>query len=301
MSELVLAVDVGGTKAHGALLDRGHTIIAERVAATTGRDPGLVATLGVVEDLLAGAERDGHTVRAIAAGFPEYVSPDGKLAAREVLDWREQPAFSLARLGGHIPVVVESDARCGALGELSFGHGREERDFVYVSLGTGLSSSIVLDGSVHVGRRGEAIALGEFAVSAPTGDRWQGNLESYASGTGIATRFAAANATESLNGGARVVVEAAANGDAVAADILLSAGTAIGAALAQIAFLLDPPLFVLGGGLGVVETPITSAIHSQFESMTQRRPNPPRVRRSSVATNVGLLGAAVAAWQATTV
>jgi glucokinase len=198
-------------------------------------------------------------------------------------------------------VVVESDVRCGALGELSFGQGREERDFVYVSLGTGLSSAIVLDGRVHVGRRGEAIALGEFTVSAPVGESWQGNLESYASGTGIATRFAAANATEPPQGGARVVVEAAADGDAVAAEILNSAGTAIGSALAQIAFVLDPPLFVLGGGLGVVETSITTAIHSQFESMTQRRPNPPRVRRSSVATNVGLLGAAVAAWQTATV
>lgn len=300
MTEAVLALDVGGTKAHGALVDREYRLLDEGFARTAGRDPGLAATLGLAAGLLERAERAGTTVRAVVAGFPEYVSNDGVVTAHEVLDWTVQPGEALAALAGGVPVRVASDVKAGALGELALGRGREHDGFVYVSLGTGISTAIVLDRRVHDGARGEAIGFGEWSVPAELDPAWRGNLEGFASGSGIAARYLARTGTELPEGGARGVLEADASGDPVAAEIVDSAAAAIGRAIAQLVSLLDPPAIVLAGGLGSADTRLARGIRAEYERIASRRPSPPPLLPSGVPTNPGLLGAAALAWELAT-
>lgn len=290
MTEAVLALDVGGTKARGALIAADGAVLHEDAVATSTRDPGLTRTASLAVRLLEHAGRRRIAVAAIGAGFPEYVDATGQLTSREVLEWTEQPASLLRRVCAGRPVAVQSDVRCGALGEAHF-RGLGADDFVFVSLGTGLSSAIVQGGVVRAGVRGEAIAFGEFPVLT---DDWAGNLETYASGTGIARRYERRVGTTASDG-ARDVVAAAASGDAVAAEILEGAGTALGAALSLIVAVVDPGAFVLGGGLGRAGGRLLDAASAELAKRTSRRPHPPPLQPSTAAIDPALLGAARAA------
>lgn len=296
MTEVVVALDVGGTKAHGALIDRQWRIVIQHTAATVGRDQGLVATRSVAERLFRLAQRGEHEVHGFVAGFPEYVSNEGVITARDVLDWTVQPSAALT-VDPSVPARIRSDVKCGARGELELGRGQECADFAYISLGTGLSSTMVLGGKLHEGARGEAIGFGEWAVSGAIEPGWTGNLEQYASGTGIAARYAQLTGSQGVVDGARGVLAAAERGDPIAAAVADTAGRAIGRALAQLISVFDLPMIVLAGGLGTAETRVTRALRAEYVSAAATRPDPPALVSSAVPANPGLLGAAVYAWE----
>lgn len=303
MTDLVLALDVGGTKTHAALVDRDFRLIDQVLRSTRGRDPGLRSTLAAATALADRAGREGGVIRGVAAGVAEYVSPTGLLTSREVLDWTAQPEALLTAAAPSVPVVIDSDVRCGAIGEARHGRGVDFDDFVYVSLGTGLSATLVERGIPRAGHRGEAIALGEFEVSARVDPTWPGTLETFASGTGVAMRYlrsagdmAAVNAGSGVVG-ARDVVDRARAGDVLADATLRSAGRALAAALAQVVAMLDPAAVVLGGGLGTAVTPLTEALHDEYVRLTAARPGGPPLLASSAPANAGVLGAATLAWR----
>ncbi|WP_405675124.1 ROK family protein [Streptomyces sp. NBC_01511] len=293
-TEVTAALDVGGTKIAAGLVAADGTVLhrAERPTAVDGRlrDPGLAGTAAAARALLAEAGRRGLTVGALGAGFPEYVAADGLLTSREVLAWDIQPQRVLrAELPG-IPVVVGSDVRCGALGEARYGAGRGLDNFLYVSLGTGLSSTVVLGGTPVPGRRGEAIALGAFEVPASVDPGWRGGLEEYCSGRGIGDRRSALGGVTTP--GAREVTELAERGDPDAVRVLATAGAALGTVLAMAVRLLDPDAIVLGGGLGTARGPVWSAMESAYAEGCAARPDAPSLLSAALGPAAGLIGAA---------
>lgn len=288
----VLALDIGGTTARGALMSRDGQVLARHTTPTGDRDPGLHATRRVAEHLVAVAGDRGLTVVALGAGFPEYVDREGRLTAHEVLDWDRQPGDLLADLAP--TVVVESDVRCGAVGELHRSGGTW-RDFVYVSLGTGLSHTFVCDGTVHRGARGEAIALGELPVPTEADTYRTETMESFASGTGLARRYTERTG-RGVADGARSVVALASEGDRAAEEILTSAGIALGHACSQLVSLFDPEAIVLGGGLGTVAGTLRGALLAAYARATAGRPSPPPIVPSALGADAGLVGAGHLAW-----
>ncbi|MDR1428218.1 MAG: ROK family protein [Bifidobacteriaceae bacterium] len=309
---LTAAIDAGGTKIAGALVDQENRLrwrIEEPTPMVDGaRDPGLATVVEVALRLEAEADRRGAKLDGLGVGLPEYVA-DGVVQGRDVLAWDRQPAELLAAaLPGEcgvpgvpglpgVPVTVESDVRLGALAEWKLGAGVSAGadSMVYVSWGTGLSSAFATSAGVWPGSQGRAIALGELRVDSGVDPAWDGNLEAYASGHGIARRF------EQLTGapagaGARHVAEACAGGDATARRVLTSAGRAVGHAIAAAVFLLDPALIVVGGGFGLADTP---AVHAAHEAYTQlviaTHRTAPRWLPAGCGTDAGLLGAALAA------
>lgn len=290
----VLALDVGGSTVRGAVVTADGEIL-DRLATTTGdRDPGLRATRRVAERIVANADARGLAIAAIGAGFPEYVDGEGRLTSHMVLDWDRQPVDLLADLAP--TVVIESDVRCGAAAELRR-PTRAPSSFLYVSLGTGLSHTLVLDGHLHRGARGEAIALGEVTVPAAVEPGAGETLERYCSGTGVARRYAEEIGAVVADG-ARSVMASATEGDTAAIEILDSAGWALGTALAQVVGLLDPAVVILGGGLGVSPGPLHTALVSAYNQGTAQRPAPPPLRTSTFGSDAGLVGAAHFAWSA---
>lgn len=288
----VLALDVGGSTVRGALATANGEILGRLSTPTGDRDPGLRATRRMAERMVAEADDRGLSVTAIGAGFPEYVDGEGRLASEEVLDWDRQPSDLLADLAP--TVVVESDVRCGAAAELHH-PTRTPSSFLYVSLGTGLSHTMVCDGRLHRGARGEAIALGEVTVPAAVDTMAGETLERYCSGTGVARRYAEETGAV-IADGARSVLAPAAEGDTAAIEILHSAGRALGTALAQVVGLLDPEVVILGGGLGVSPGLLHQALVSAYDEGTARRPGPPPLRTSTFGADAGLVGAAHLAW-----
>lgn len=175
-----------------------------------------------------------------------------------------QPAGEVLASATGLPVVVENDARCLALGEVHFGTGRHARCLVAVRVGVAIGAGIVLDGQVYAGPDGGAGELGHVAVD-PDGPVCacgrRGCLEAVAAARAIARaaleRVQAGQPSvlaQRLAGGVpdptitSEVIAAAAEGDAVAREVLAQAGRAIGVAVGNLINLLNPDLVVVGGG-----------------------------------------------------
>lgn len=286
----VLALDVGGTKLAGGILDTDG--VHERLVVPTpgpvgGKDPGSHALQALVEQLLA---RAATAPSAIGVAFCEFVD-HGLLTSREVMAWEEQPADWIARLSPGTSVVVESDVRCGAVAEARLGVLRGRPSGLYVSWGTGLSCALVLDGVIWPGHHGRAIALGE--LPAPGG----ATTEAYASGAGMVRRYAAR--TGEVLPGARELLERAASGDAAARDVAVSAGRVVADACAVATHLVDPAVIVLGGGLGTASNVARESVAARWAEV---RPMDGRTQVVSahLGSHASLLGAGlVAGWEGT--
>jgi glucokinase len=296
MTNVILALDVGGTKALGGLVTVTGAVLSTCELPTGGVpgriDPGLSVVRRLAEQLLEEVSAHGDLqLTAVGAGFPEYVG-NGLLRSREVLDWTDQPGDVLRRLvGDDIPITVESDARCGALAEAQLGAGRQSNLVAYMSWGTGLSWTLVQNGVALAGKRGEAIGFGELAVPARVSTDWIGNLEQFASGKGIATRYSAATGEDV--GETREVITRAMQGETAATAVLDSAAQAIGESLASMVSLVDPELVILGGGIGVSDTSLRRSAGVHYASAVASRPDSPPLVNGELGPHSGLLGAAV--------
>lgn len=257
MSGLTVALDVGGTKLVGALLDADgvrHRLERLTPGPAGAGDPGSSALRALVGELaqLAGP------VTAVGIGWCEYVT-ENRLTSREVLDWTDQPADWLPTVFPGARVRVESDVRCGLLAERRLGAVRQVDSAVFVSWGTGLSSALLLDGRIWSGSRGRAIALGE--LPGPLGL----NLEQFASGAGMAARWGAASGRPGRD--TRALLAAAEHRETTALAIAATAGQALADALAAVVHLLDPERIVLGGGLGCADTAARRALLRHWERL----------------------------------
>ncbi len=291
---VAVALDVGGTKVAAGLVSAGGDVLHEQRDRYPLQDrrtggPGLELTLAAASAMLALAAERGLDVVGIGAGFPEYVDADGGLGSRDVLQWQAQPLVELGRIAPGLPCTVDSDVRLAALAEARCGAGAGLESFLYVTLGTGISSTFVLRGEPWAGARGEAIALGELAVPGPVDAGWPGTLEQYASGSGIARRYAQRSGAQV--DGADQVLQLAGRGDAAAAEILGAAGTAIGLVLGDLVCVLDPAAVILGGGLGSAGGAVERALRAAFAARLSARPGAPPLHVAKLGPRAGLVGA----------
>ncbi|MFC4223507.1 ROK family protein [Lysinibacter cavernae] len=309
---VALGIDVGGTKTLIGLVDAGGTVLAQREWPTRDAERSVsdVDHLGnMVEQSVHELGQEGSpyanlTIVAVGAGFPEYVDAAGQLTSSEVISWQQQPAAVLTEVAeralgsaaAQVPVRVESDVRAGAIGEVLFGAARDASSFVYVSLGTGLSSAIGVNGVVLPGHRGEAIALGEWPVSGADIDLLGAtNLEQYASGAGLSARFALLTGEQVET---REIASRALLLPGTEHDFLSDAGRVLARALDSIVSFIDPERIILGGGLGTAEGVLADALDAEYAALLARRPGSPALVRAQNGPLSGLLGAAATGWAA---
>lgn len=304
-----LAIDVGGTKTLIAILDSEGTIVSETahktpIAGVEGLEQSDMERIvelvrSVAFDYAAGIRSSSNVAVQLdvaVVGVPEYVSPDGLVVAEEVLTGAQDATHlfqdAWADCGWVAArTVIDSDVRLGARGELVHGAGIEYPSYAYLSIGTGLSSTFVIGGTIWVGRRGEAIALGEWPVPAACADSagaQRTTLEHFASGAAISRRYAAVTG-EHVS--ATVVAERAHTGDDSAAhQVVTSAGAAIGRVAGMLVGVLDPDAVVLGGGLGTSTGLFHQALAAEFGCTTEPRPSPPALVIARSGARAGLLG-----------
>ena len=295
MTDVVLAVDAGGTKYLGGVVDHAGSVPYEREVQTPlsgdRRDPGLTTLRDLFQSLREYAVAAGDRVCGLGVGVPEYVC-DGRLTSAEVLAWSAQPIDLLTGDFPDLPVLVEADVRCAAYAEAHIGWP-ESRNLLYVSWGTGLSSTLVVDGRCVAGRRGEAIALGELGVAAAVDPAWTGNLEDFSSGLGVADRYTRVTGRPASG---REVAELAGSGDADARVVLGSAAEAVGHALRDCTYLLDPDVIVLGGGIGSGGGELPRLVAERVPALLARPERPPVVP-ARLGARAGLLGAGLLGWE----
>ena len=289
--DVSIGIDIGGTKVLGVTLDANAKILDRERASSLRdgrRDPGLRISLGVAERLLLRAEERGDVLLSVGIGVPEYVSEAGLLTSRLVMEWDVQVLDLFGHLGR---VRVESDVRCAAIAESILGAGRSLTSFLYVSIGTGISSCLVLDGQPWRGSRGEAIAFGELVVARSKNGGVGVTLEEFASGAGMCHRYSEATGRGVL--GAEELMALAEAGDAEAQDILATSLHALGEALTAAVDILDPSALIVGGGLGTSGGFWWDHLSAEYRAGTAKRPGAPPLLESALGSDAGAIGAAL--------
>jgi glucokinase len=322
---VTLGIDVGGTKILGLALDGGGRVLAEAKEATprvvpaegAGERAGeavVVAIAEVAEQLRRSLGDDRGRVSGAGVGVPGLVDDDGTLSfapnlpGGEGLDVRGRVT---ERLGG-LKVVVDNDATCAVVGEWIYGAAAGATDAVVVTLGTGIGGGLVVNKQVTRGAHGFAGEIGHMVVdpsgpSCPCGKR--GCWERFASGSGLGRLAREAAHAGRLDevlravGGdpeavrAEDVTAAAAAGDATAQAVLEELGWWLALGLANLANLLDPSLFVLGGGLVDALDLVLEPVRAAFDELVEGRHRRPEVMicLASLGERAGAIGAAVLA------
>jgi glucokinase len=238
VTDLALAVDIGGTKMAVALIDRSGDL-SHRVQVPTPRTAGQEVLWQTLADLVVGAikERgvdDRLVVCGVGCGGP--MSPQGeRVSPLNIAGWREFPLRARLRELSDLPTFVDNDAKALALAEGWIGAAAARRDFIAMVVSTGIGGGIVLNGRLLQGRLGNAGHIGHVIVvpdgrPCPCGGR--GCLEAEASGTAVAaiTGHPAALAPP---------------------DVVERTGTLVGRALASVVNLLDLPLAVVSGSVAL--------------------------------------------------
>jgi len=285
-SSATLGVDIGGTKTRVALVDEAGSVLAIDEAPTGGvpkADPGLRISHDVATRVASMAVACDVVVEGVGVGVPEFVEPDGRLHSSLVIAWEQQPRDLFADIA---PVVVDSDVRCGAIAESRLGAGRGVRSMLYVSVGTGISCTLVIEGYAWAGHRGEAISLGEFPVDRSADRQSTSTLEEFASGGAMGRRYGGV-------AGARDVMRLAAAGDKRARTVVESSATALGAALSWAVNIVDPQIVVLGGGLGTSGGEWFDRVRERYRSLGS--PGAPDIVMAQLGPDSGVIGAALVA------
>jgi glucokinase len=299
-SRCAIGIDVGGTKCAAGLIAFPEGQVLARRWQPTGAERGGDAVLSDVVDLATSLRHEASDLNvqptAIGVAVAELVSILGRVCSQATIHWKDIPvAESLGTKTG-LPVIVEADVRAAARGEAQLGGGRGLHSFLYISIGTGISACLVIDGVPYAGARG---LTGTFASSRglfPTDDgsvEASVALEEFASGRALASRYTSAN--PAFGGSTREVLALAAAGDTVAERIVGSAAQAAGSAVGQLVNMLDPEAVILGGGLGAApgryRDVLESAMREQIWSDDHRDL---MVQSAELGDDAGFIGAALA-------
>lgn len=250
---VVVGVDIDRQHVRVAVADLGHQILAERVAPVDvdARDPehGLATAELLIDSVMAEAGVDRGEVDAVGVGIPGPVTAAGELGSSTILPgWSGVRAEERVSERFGLPVLVDNDANLGALGEWTAGAGRGCANVTYIKAAAGIGCGLVLGGAPFRGAGGTAGELGHTLVE-PGGRRCRcgnrGCLETVA-GVGALLELAAQlSETVTLDD----VLRRAADGDHICRSVIADAGSAIGAAAANLCNLINPELIVVGGDL----------------------------------------------------
>ncbi|MDA0565433.1 ROK family glucokinase [Streptomonospora sp. S1-112] len=307
-----IGVDIGGTKVAAGVVDpQGRVLDVVKHPTPFGDAEALADVVGAaVRELRGrGAGADTAAVGIGTAGFVDADRATIVLAAN--LGLADDPFKERVQRRVDLPVVVENDANAAAWAETRFGAGQGSRHVVCVTLGTGVGGGVVMDGEIQRGGFGAAAEFGHYRV-VPYGRRCgcgnHGCWEQYASGRALVgeahdlarTDPARAARLVDLAGGDITAIQgaditrAAVEGDPGALACFRAVGEWVGLGLADLAAILDPALFVIGGGVSdagdILLGPVRDSFHRNVSGRATRRLADVRVARMGSAA--GIVGAA---------
>jgi glucokinase len=300
---LAIGIDLGGTKIAGGLVSfPSARILAKEIVPTLPERGGLAVledTVALSSRLRERAVNLGAEPLGIGVGIAELVNLKGEITSDYLIKWRGLPANEA--LSKVAPVRFESDARAPAVAEARFGAGRQYHNFIYLTVGTGISYCLVLDGKPYAGANGHAIMVASGILSFECencGAAQDQILEQFASGPALVARYNRRTGAHLSSG--QEVTAAAAAGDATAQQIIRSAGESLGNSIGFLLNILDPQAVVVGGGLGLAgglywESFLRSTRRRIWSDLSRDLPILP----AELGTDAGLIGAATTIWTQT--
>ncbi len=263
--QIAIGIDIGGTNTKFGLVNHRGEILAKGSIKTEEYkqvedfiDALYVNIKPLIEDVSENTTLDGIGVGALNANYFK-----GTIELAPNLPWKGVVPFAeLMQKKFGVPCRMTNDANAAALGEMMFGAARGMKDFIMITLGTGVGSGIISGGNLIYGHDGFAGELGHTIVKPGGRKHWstgsEGSLEAYASATGIAItakKFRAEFPDSMLNQypeeniNSKTVFECAEKGDATAIEVFRYTGQKLGEALANFVMFSSPEAILLFGGV----------------------------------------------------
>lgn len=311
-----IGIDLGGTKLAAGVVDREGRIVAraERATNVAGGAEGILSDARQVADEALGHLSLGlGDVAGVGIGAPGPVEPGkGVVIIAPNLGWRDVPLGMLMESKFGILARVDNDANAAALGEQWCGAGRGVNDMVMVTLGTGVGGAIIARGAMYHGAYGYAGEIGHMTIieDGPfCGCGNRGCLETLAAAPAVARMAAevidAGRATRmselarSNPGGleAKIVFDAAREGDPEALGIVARVARYLGIGLANLANILNPEMIVVGGGVSRAGDLLLDPVREEVRRRALKGPDRVKVVRAQLGNDAGIIGAASLIWR----
>lgn len=303
---LRVGIDIGGTKIAGGVVDEEGRIV-EKLRVDTPEDTRELADAVVDMARHFGAEHDVAAVGVAAAGFIDR--DQATVIHAPNIAWRNEPLKATLESRIDVPVVIENDANAAGWAEFRFGAGRGVDHMVMLTMGTGVGGAVVTDGALFRGGHGIAGELGHTRFirdGYACGCGQSGCLEQYASGRAL-QREANAIADGGGIGGALAELRAEKGsisgpavsrlvlaGDPGAIEALRRVATALGEACGGFQAVLDPELFVIGGGVAQLGEDLLAPVRIAYETSLPGYGDRPiaAFAIAQLGNDAGLIGAA---------
>ena len=314
MKEVVIGVDIGGTFTKYGIIDRnGNCLIENSIKTNSGNGVEEFlkdATKAFKNDL---AKFNDVQLKGIGIGAPNGNYYNGTIEFAPNLKWKGIiPLVELFKKNFNVPIFLTNDANAAAIGEMIYGNAKDLRDFIVITLGTGLGSGIVSNGELVYGHDGFAGEIGHTVVrhnGRQCGCGRKGCLETYASATGIKRtvyKLLADSLEESKlrsvsfnELSAEMITEAAKNGDKIALEAFEYTGNILGQTLADSVAYTSPEVIFLFGGLAKSGNLILEPTRRHFEdNILNIYKNKVKILISGMEEiNAAIMGAGALAWK----
>ena len=313
---LAVGIDIGGTGTKFGIVDRNGNILYSGKLSTTGHqkvESFIDELYDHLEDLIEQAGGPGR-MKGIGVGAPNGNYYTGTIEYAPNLPWKGIiPLAKLIENKFHLPVTLTNDANAAAIGEMMYGAAKTMKDFIMITLGTGVGSGIVANGKLIYGHDGFAGELGHTIIIPDgrlhEGTGKHGSLESYASATGVrltAIEFLKNSKEQSSLRSippnkidSKKVYEAAIEGDKLAKEIFDYTGKILGMALANFVMFSSPEAIILFGGLTKAgELILKPTRHHMEENLIQVFQDKVKILVSHLKeADAAILGASALVWE----
>ena len=316
MKKLALGIDIGGTNTKFGFVDRDGNIYGESSSPTAGYpefDDYLAMLIEQIEKSKNALDFDVDIV-GVGIGAPNGNYYHGTIEDAPNLEWKGTVPFS-EKMSGYYPkrpIILTNDANAAALGEMVYGNAKGLRDFILITLGTGLGSGIVSNGELVYGHDGKAGELGHVTVKRNgriCGCGKKGCLETYVSATGIVRtvyKLLADHSCDSVlrdvsfnNLSAKMITTAALEGDYIANEAFRYTAKVLGLKLADAVAHSSPKTIFLFGGLvhagDILLEPVRRQMNANLMSIYKGNVD---IQISGLQDkNAAVLGASSLVWQ----
>lgn len=309
---LALGIDIGGTGTAFGIVDRRGQILEQSSMATTGH--------ATVQDFIAALKKEvgpmieragADNIKGVGVGAPNGNFYTGEVAYAANLPWEGVIPFAkLLSQSLNKPVTLTNDANAAAIGEMMYGAAKGMKDFILITLGTGVGSGFVANGQLIYGHDGFAGEIGHVIAvrnGRDCGCGRRGCLETYASATGIvrsAEEWLKERDDETslrqVSGKitAKVIHEAAEQGDALALELFEYTGKILGETLADAVAITSPQAIIFFGGLARSGEMLMKHVRTHMEaSLLRVFKNKVSLTYSALAdADAAILGASALVW-----
>ncbi|MBR4085763.1 MAG: ROK family glucokinase [Lachnospiraceae bacterium] len=306
MKKYAFGVDIGGTTVKLGLFDKEGNVL-EKWEIPTVKDNGgeriLPDVADSIKEMMAAKGITEDDVEGVGVGVPGPVDAQGNVQKAVNLGWG---VFNIPEVMGsyiNVPVKAGNDANVAAYGEMWQGGGKGCSNMVAVTLGTGVGGGIIIGGQILTGATGAGGEIGHIHIEDNETDvcgcQNRGCLEQYASATGVVRlatrRLAKDDAPSILRSGdvsAKTVFDAVKAGDTVAIEIAEQFGEYLGKGLAAVAAVVNPEMFVIGGGVSKAGEILFDYIRPAYEKYVFHGCRSAKLALAILGNDAGIFGAA---------